>query len=407
MTPPSEELKKKLLLLVYVLALLAIGYVILRVLYYVQTAALLLAASFLLAYLLKPLVVFFSNPVVLIVPRRDTDGKPTSAEIHLTRRGLPWGVSIVVVYALLFSFLGLLVSFMVPLLVHEARSFASTGWPELVGRTRDLIADSKAWIIERLPGDVQDLMPADFVDRITAALNETMLNTVHSIGPFMTRVVGAVAGVFLVPLLTFYMLLDIDQLKESCMMVFSANRREEMRLLFADIDETIGRYVRGQLLVAFIIGLSITAVLQLWHLQYAVIIGSFAGVMTLIPYAGTVLMMIPAALVASTGGALHVALVVGSMYLVHLCELKVLVPTIVGKSVGLPPLVMIVALVAGAELLGLIGMLLAVPVAAIIRVIARHLILKRNRTEARQMRLPRGEQTHLEADEDVAYERRL
>jgi predicted PurR-regulated permease PerM len=168
------------------------------------------------------------------------------------------------------------------------------------------------------------------------------------------------------------------------MVVFPKDRRTEAQELIDKIDDVLGRYIRGQLAVAVIIGCTISIVLRLLGLPYAAIIGLFAGLTNLIPYVGTPIGMVAAFLVAffmPQGGLLKGLIVLFSMYCVYITEGKVIVPTIVGKSVGLPPLVIIFSLIVGAELLAIPGMLLAVPCAAIIRVVIEHFIEKRDRNE--------------------------
>ena len=147
--------------------------------------------------------------------------------------------------------------------------------------------------------------------------------------------------------------------------------------LMNDIDEVLGRYIRGQLIVCGTIGASIAVALNLVGLEYATLIGVFAGIVDIIPYLGVAIGMIPAFLVAWVNHSfLFAVFVVVVMEVVHWTEGHVIVPAVIGHSVGLPPLVVMIALGAGAELGGVFGMVFAIPVAAIIRVLCIFYIRK-------------------------------
>lgn len=387
----SEYLKKRILSICYVLCLLALGYVIIRVLAFVQHAVFLLLASVLLAYLLKPLVAMLHRPLTLHIPKglfytREAREKVANYwQVPVLRTGLPWVVSIIVVYALLICVMVLVISFVVPVVNREFKNLLSQGLPALELQFRAHLESARLWLIEHLPPEAADTVP-DYVGRFSAQAGGWAVSSLNALPPLMGKLVGAVVMAFLIPLLTFYLLVDTESLRRGMMMLFPASRRADANELVEKVDDVLSRYIRGQLAVACIIGTSISIVLHLLGLPYAVLIGLFAGFINLIPYVGTPIGMIPAFLVGffmpEHGGLLKGCIVVFAMYCVYVAEGKVIVPTIVGKSVGLPPLIIILSLIAGAELLGVAGMLLAVPTAAVVRVVTGHLLEKRDRLEA-------------------------
>lgn len=386
----SEHLKKRILSICYVLCLLALGYVAIRVLAFVQHAVFLLLTSVLLAYLLKPLVALLHRPVTLHIPKglfysREARMKAANYwQVPVLRTGLPWLVSIAVVYAVLICVVVLVISFVVPVVNREFKNLVSQGLPALEVQLRAYLEGGRAWLIDHLPPEAADTVP-DYVARFSAQAGGWAVNSLNALPPLMGKLVGAVVMAFLIPILTFYLLMDTESLHHGFMTLFPSNRRADAMELASKIDDVLARYIRGQLAVACIIGTSISIVLHLLGLPYAVLIGIFAGFINLIPYVGTPLGMIPAFLVAffmpEHGGLIKGCVVVFAMYCVYLAEGKVIVPTIVGKSVGLPPLIIILSLIAGAEVLGVAGMLLAVPTAAVIRVVVTHLLEKRDRVE--------------------------
>ncbi len=387
----SESLKKRILVVIYILSLVALGWVVLHILSYIGAAVMVLACSVLLAYLLKPLVTMFHRPMSLSIPRRfmlrqeDRLKEDNYVKIHLRSRGLSWGASIIVVFVCLIVVAVLVVSLLVPPTVREFRNFVSNGLPLLRTQITTRVADTRAWLSVHLPKEAAEAMP-EHINQAGEQVSAWATSSVRSLPPLMGRFVGGVVLLFFVPVLTFYLLLDIDTLYRGFLVMFPVHRRDDVRELAGKIDEVLGRYIRGQLLVAVIVGTAIAIVLKSLGLPYAIIIGCFAGTINLIPYVGTPLGMIPAFLIAVFmpvhGGVLKGFIVLFSMYCVFLTEGKVIVPTVVGKSVGLPPLIIFFSLIVGAELLGLPGMFLAVPTASITRVVIAHYIDKRDREDS-------------------------
>ncbi|MEW6278692.1 MAG: AI-2E family transporter, partial [Candidatus Eremiobacterota bacterium] len=162
--------------------------------------------------------------------------------------------------------------------------------------------------------------------------------------------------------------------------------------------------IRGQILVCLTIGTSIAVVLGWLGVEYAILIGVFAGVIDFIPYAGVALGMIPAFFISLANHGLWAACgVLFVMWCIHQLEGHVIVPAVLGQSVGLPSLVVIASLLAGAELAGIMGMFLAIPVAAIVRVLGQFYVRKME--EAHGLAPPASaaaRQPPLEGEEDAA-----
>jgi predicted PurR-regulated permease PerM len=146
--------------------------------------------------------------------------------------------------------------------------------------------------------------------------------------------------------------------------------REQM----AAIDETLSGFVRGQAIVCVCLGVIYSTGLALNGLKYGATVGIIAGVLTIIPYVGTVfgwLTSVVLAAVQFSGDWLHIGLVVAVFVVGHLLEAYVLTPKLVGHRVGLHPIWILFALIAGVKLMGFTGVLIAVPTAAVIGVLVR------------------------------------
>lgn len=185
-----------------------------------------------------------------------------------------------------------------------------------------------------------------------------------------------VVNILLLPILAFYFLRDWDKLIERVASMIPRNHIGTISKLARESDEVLGAFVRGQFLVMIALGVVYAAGLSLVGLKLGLLIGLIAGLISFIPYLGAttgVVLAIAAALVQSQGFDLKLLLLVGVVFTVgQLLESYVLTPRIVGDKIGLHPVAVIFAVMAGGQLFGFLGMLLALPVAAVSNVLLRY-----------------------------------
>lgn len=191
----------------------------------------------------------------------------------------------------------------------------------------------------------------------------------------VVNMLSAVVSMVMLAFITFFFLKDGRRMKKA-VISWVPNRYFEMALIILHkISSQLGRYIRGQLLVAFIVGgLSIFA-LTLLDVRYAFFIGAIAGLANMIPYFGPIAGAVPAIIIAfiDTGSLGAVAAVAVAFASIQLFENVFVSPVIVARSVSLHPLTIIIAILIGSQLMGIFGMLLAVPTASIIKVTAQEL----------------------------------
>jgi len=184
---------------------------------------------------------------------------------------------------------------------------------------------------------------------------------------------ATVAGyVFLTPVLTFYLLRDYDRILEWLRGLLPRGREAEVVEFAREYDGLLSRYLRGQLTVALIIGVMTGGLLFVLRFPYPFLLGALAGVMGFIPFLGLVLSIIPAVIVALVSGSvlvslLKVAVVYGA---VQVLDGSVISPRIVGDSVGLHPVWIVLALSVGGFFFGFVGLLIGVPVAVGVKLLA-------------------------------------
>ena len=185
-----------------------------------------------------------------------------------------------------------------------------------------------------------------------------------------------VVNILLLPILAFYFLRDWDKLVERVASMIPRNHIEVVSRLARESNDVLGAFIRGQIAVMIALGVVYAAGLTLVGLNLGLLIGLVAGLISFIPYLGAttgVVLAVLAALVQSQGFDLQLLVLVGVVFTVgQLLESYVLTPRIVGDKIGLHPVAVIFAVMAGGQLFGFLGMLLALPAAAVINVLLRY-----------------------------------
>lgn len=191
------------------------------------------------------------------------------------------------------------------------------------------------------------------------------------------RGIGTLLTVFgygvLTPVLTFYLLRDYDRLAPRLTELVPERKRKRWLAFIQEYDRLLSRYLRGQVVAAATVGTLTGIGLWIAGFPYAGLVGVVAGVFNLVPYLGLVVSLIPAVLIALFSGGilvslLKVAIVFG---VVQTLDSTVIGPRIVGESVGLHPVWVMLALAVGGFFLGFVGLLLAVPVAVLVKLLIR------------------------------------
>ncbi|MBI3925089.1 MAG: AI-2E family transporter [Armatimonadetes bacterium] len=356
-------------------------------LHQVHIVASILSISILLAYVLVPMVNFLARPIELLVPthmplsRWNLPLRREPRTYVLMSRGLPRIVAITMVYALMLVLLALALAYVIPV-VNEQFMALTRNLENLIANLQVNIDAAYDWINERVPSflqpyieqiDPESLRLENWTADLQTQLPDVLGSTASGVFLGMKFAAGLLAAMVLVPLFTFYILLDADRYSRAFMRLVPRKWKPEAAVLLREIDLVLGRYIRGQLIVCVTIGFSIAVALNLMGVEYATLIGVFAGIIDIIPYVGVAMGIVPAFIIALVQhGLLFAIAVVAVMELIHWTEGHIVVPAVIGHSVGLPPLIVMIALGAGYELGGIMGMVLAIPAAAIIRVLGNY-----------------------------------
>lgn len=199
---------------------------------------------------------------------------------------------------------------------------------------------------------------------------QTVLNS--ALGIF-----NVVMLIFIVPVVSFYMLIDWDHMVSRIDKLLPRDHAPVIRKLAHEMDETMASFIRGQGLVCLIQGTFYAVTLMIAGLNFGLVIGVVAGMVTFIPYVGSIVggaMAIGLAAFQFWDHPLMIAVVAGIFFTGQMIEGNILTPKLVGSSVGLHPVWLLLALSIFGSLFGFVGMLVAVPVAAMIGVLVRFLM---------------------------------
>ena len=189
-------------------------------------------------------------------------------------------------------------------------------------------------------------------------------------------VVAWLANAVLIPVVTFYLLRDWDVLMDRIRKLLPRRKEAVIVKLARDSDEVLGAFLRGQLVVMAALGVIYSVGLWLVGLDLALLIGMIAGLVSFVPYLGFIVGILLAAVasVMQFHDAYHLLFVAAVFGVGQALEGMLLTPLLVGDKIGLHPVAVIFAVMAGGQLFGFVGVLLALPVAAVIMVLVRHAV---------------------------------
>jgi predicted PurR-regulated permease PerM len=220
-----------------------------------------------------------------------------------------------------------------------------------------------------------------FLQQIAEAINTTLQNLLSSGGTALlsgvANVLATTLQVFLILVASAYFLFDYRKITTSFKRYVPLHYRPLYRDIISKADRTIGGYLRGQLLIAVLLGIMVWIGLTIVGVPLALAISFLAAVFNVIPYLGPIIGTIPAALLGLTESPLTALLAILVFFIANQFEGNILSPMILSRSTNLHPVTVLLSILAGAGMLGLIGALIAVPVVSLTKVILEDYLLTR------------------------------
>jgi predicted PurR-regulated permease PerM len=314
---------------------------------------LLLILSIFFAYFVYPLVAFLSRPIRI-----------SGREFSIPRT-LAIGLSYIIIVAVII--LGIYViapslGSQFPEFTEQARAY----WIAIGAKAQGLIEYFRS---HRMPGPL--------LDAINGAVPSVIEKVSQTVSSVLTSMVGWVAFIpwlVLIPVLSFFLLKDVDTFRRSALQMLPKGRwRWRGDEFFQDINSTLAAYIRAQLTACVFIGVVCALGFTLLGMPSPLVLGVIAGVCEFVPLVGPLLVAVIAAVLA----LLHAGPFSAFLVLVFLAVLRIvqdywIYPKLIGQGIHLHPLAVIIAILSGAELAGIAGIFLAIPVVAILTVAYKH-----------------------------------
>lgn len=303
---------------------------------------------------------------------------------HLSRYVKRW-IAIIVVYATITFSMVLLLWWLIPTLWYQLQA----AWEYLP----QILTWYNEVALEWFANNTRIRLPPLEAKVFSETLVEYMQThyKFEDAGTLMSQVIASSmnfinsAGlIVLVPILTFYFLFNWDKRILSWKMVIPAAYSKKVIVIAQECDRALMEFIKGQLLVMVLLGVIYAVQLQLIGLELGLIIGMGAGIASFVPYLGFGLGFIASIIAGLFQFGLdwfHLSLIVGAFLVGQAAEGYVLQPLLLGDKIGLSPLWVIFSVLAGASLLGFVGMLIALPVSAVLNVLFRHLYAYYQKTD--------------------------
>jgi predicted PurR-regulated permease PerM len=344
----SSALDSPRALIVWTIAVATMAVVLVWALYQITGVLLKIYISALLAIGVSPLVRLIEHQRL----------------IPIGTRRLPRWLAILVIY---LAFLGAVVGIgmmVIPPLISQAQDLAKH-LPQMIDRVQQFLIDRR--IIDH---------KVTWREAFQQAPDAT--STLDTIFAALSGLVGGLFGLFSMLILTFYLLIESDDLLTGFLQLFPRERRPRVAMVCRQIAVKVSAWLSGQLLLAGVIGTTASIALWLMGIPYFYVLALIAAVGELIPIVGPVLAAIPAMAVALTVSPL-MPLWVALFYIAQQqFESHFLVPKVMSTRVGVSAATVIIAVMTGGSLLGVVGVILAVPTAAILQVVFQEIVSGRS-----------------------------
>ncbi len=320
-------------------------------LYRLTDLILLLVLAALFAYVISPLVQLAERPFRVA-------GRP---------RRLSRGAAIGVVYILMAGSVAVLAALLLPAATRQVADVISRA-PVY---TQSFVTWERGWTryYERLripPGLRKG------IDQSVFAAGEAAVAAARQSFMAIVRTLSNLPWLILIPILAFFLLKDGATFRRSILAALPHRARLRVHRLFEDLNATLAAYIRAQLLACALVGGLCGLGFAVLGIPYPLLLGVLAGVLEFIPLVGPLLVAIGVAIIAALHAPALALWAIGFLVIFRLLEDYVIYPRLIGRGIHLHPLMVIIAVLAGADLAGVAGMFLAVPAAALASVVYRH-----------------------------------
>jgi predicted PurR-regulated permease PerM len=342
-----------------IIGFLLIATLFFYIIYLIKIAIIPLILAIAIAYLLTPIVILLQKKM---------------------RRVFAVTITYIIFIGIIFT----IFFFIIPIIIDQFRTFIDK-FPAYIENLTKIINDFLQNSV--LIKSAENLIGKEIIPRDVSSITQYLISSINleEIDIFQRAttvgmlVFNTVLYLIVGPLLGIYILNYTDKIKTTFIKIIPKRFKNQTTIILERINKVAGRYVRGQILVSIIVGILCTIVLLVLKVDFAILLGSIAGLLNMIPLLGPIIGAIPAALTALFISPPKALLVILLFIAVQQIDNYIISPNIMKYQVGVHPGIIIFSLMAGGALFGIWGLLIAVPTVAILQEILRYYLLEKNK----------------------------
>ncbi|CEG22711.1 AI-2 transport protein TqsA [Planococcus massiliensis] len=286
------------------------------------------------------------------------------------------------IWGILIIFLGLVG--LITLLVVLVFPFLKTQFQNLImefpNYFMQLLTDLDAFLRTSYIGDYYtgssfdiEQLVATLPGNITDTLQNTVTTIISGVTGLISTITSVILSIVIVPFILFYLLKDGEKLPEYFVKLLPPRLRHDTREVLSEADKQLGAYIQGQIIVAFCIGVMIYIGFLIIGMDYALLLGVLAMVTSVVPYLGPAIAITPAAIIALVTSPFMLVKLAIVWTVVQLVEGNLISPQVMGKTMFIHPVTIIFVLLTAGSLFGIAGVILGIPMYALVRVLVSHL----------------------------------
>lgn len=283
----------------------------------------------------------------------------------LNRRKVPRTIAVLLIYAVFLASVTVILMNLIPMIMKQLMEL-NEHMPEFTMRAQSMMDSFNE--NKYLPDSVRSGIHSS-LHRMETGISDWIADSISGVG----NMINIIFIGFIVPFLAFYILKDFQVIEKTVLAVVPKNRRRHVIKLLLEIDDALGNYVRGQFLVCAILGTFVYIGYWIIDMPYALLLALIVAIFDIIPYLGPYLGAAPALAMAASISWKMVLYVILINWFAQLLEGNVISPQVVGRTLHMHPLVIIFVLLVGGELAGVVGLILAVPIFAVLKVVFHYI----------------------------------
>ncbi|WP_315969520.1 AI-2E family transporter [Oceanobacillus massiliensis] len=284
---------------------------------------------------------------------------------------IPRSLAILLIYFIFFGGTGYLLYRGYPAIVHQLRDL-NENLPQFIDMYENLIYQLYNYT-SFLPETIHDK-----IDELVFSLETSLERLLNRLIGGFAKIVDMLIIITVIPVLVFYFIKDYTTIKSFIVKFIPVRYRDDATKLMQEIDKGLGGYIRGQLIVSAFVGLTSLVLFKLLNIKYALLLSVIMGITNIIPYFGPIIGAIPAVAISFTTAGNKAILVIIAIFIIQIIDGNLLSPYIMGRSIEIHPVAIIFVLLLGGSLFGVRGMILAVPVLTISKVIVAQILALRS-----------------------------